>query len=46
MPMAQAPSRFLKQVAIIEVSEKLNPKAVPKNQYYTIISLGVNNSTS
>ena len=31
---------------LIEVSEKLNPKAVPKNQYYTIISLGVNNSTS
>lgn len=31
---------------LIEVSEKLDPKAVPKNQYYTIISLGVNNSTS
>lgn len=31
---------------LIEVSEKLDPKAAPKNQYYTIISLGVNNSAS
>lgn len=31
---------------LIEVNEKSDPKAVPKNQYYTIISLGVNNSTS